>query len=226
MIDINEKNGVLVSIHGLLSRAEWNMEIAPIASNQGWIVAPCVYDTNTPDLLFNSRKRNKVVEEFREWIYDIQKRFDNKISIIAHSFGSYIVGAYLTGFDNEECPPVCFNSIILTGSILNPEFDWEKYRGLSVGKVYNTIAPNDEYVKFLPNADWKKLIGMSKLFGRSGVEGFNNESQMLVQSSNEIFTHTNTIKRDILETKWLPFLNANRNALDFEMIDYFKRNKL
>ncbi|MCL2650771.1 MAG: hypothetical protein FWD60_07080 [Candidatus Azobacteroides sp.] len=226
LIDINEKNGVLVSIHGLLSKAEWNMEIAPIASNQGWVVAPYVYDTNTPDLLFNSRKRNKVVEEFREWIYDIQKRFDNKISIIAHSFGSYIIGAYLTGFDNEECPPVCFNSIILTGSILNPEFDWEKYRGLSVGKVYNTIAPNDEYVKFLPNADWKKLIGMSKLFGRSGVEGFNNESPMLEQRSNEIFTHTNTIKRDILETKWLPFLNANKNALDFEMIDYFKRNKL
>lgn len=87
------------------------------------------------------------------------------------------------------------------------------------------IAPNDEYVRFMPNADWKKMLGMSTLFGKSGVEGFNTKTSMLVQSKNDIFTHNNTIKRDIIETKWMPFLNANKDAMYFETLDYIKRTK-
>jgi hypothetical protein len=223
LIDLKEKKGILVSIHGLLSRAEWNTEIAPIASSQDWIFAPFTYSTNKPDLLFRPGKRFDVLEEFREWIYDLQTRFEGDISIIAHSFGTYIIGAYLEGFDTDECPPVCFNSIILTGSILNEKFDWEKYRGLSVGSVYNTIAPNDEFVKYMPDTELKRFIGMSNTFGKAGINGFEKESSMLFQSSNEIFSHTNTIKRDIIEQKWMPFLNANGHSLRIEMNEYFKR---
>lgn len=209
LIDLKEKRGIIVSIHGLLSQAEWNNEIAPIASAEDWIFAPYTYKTNKPDLLFSANKRSKVVDDFREWIYDLQQRFEGDISIIAHSFGTYIVGAYLEGFDNGECPPVTFNSIILTGSILNKNFDWEKYRGLSVGCVYNTIAPNDEFVKFMPSTDLKKYIGMSNAFGQAGIEGFETTSSMLTQMEYNILNHTNSIKRDIIETKWMPYLNAN-----------------
>jgi len=225
LIDINEKAGILVSIHGLLSRAEWNMDIAPISSSQGWIFAPYIYETNKPDLLFSKDKRAKVVDDFREWVYDIQQRYDANVSIIAHSFGTYIIAAYLTGFDEGECPPVCFNSIILTGSILHSDFDWEKYRGLSVGSVYNMIAPNDEFVKYMPETELKKYIGMSPLFGKAGVDGFSSKTSMLTQSKNTIFSHTNTIKRDIIETKWMPFLNANKNAMQIEIYEYFRRTK-
>jgi hypothetical protein len=225
LIDINEKVGILVSIHGLLSRAEWNMDLAPIASSQGWIVAPYIYDTNKPDLLFNKGKRAKVVDDFRDWVYDIQMRFDSNVSIIAHSFGTYIIGAYLAGFEEGECPPVSFNSIILTGSILNKDFDWEKYRGRSVGRVYNMIAPNDEFVKYMPETELKKYLGMSNLFGQAGVEGFTSNSPILTQSNNAIFTHTNTIKRDIIETKWMPFLNANKDAMQIEFTNRIKREK-
>jgi hypothetical protein len=223
LIDLKEKKGILVSIHGLLSRAEWNTEIAPIASSQDWIFAPYTYNTNKPDLLFRPGKRFDVLEDFREWIYGLQDRFEGDISIIAHSFGTYIIGAYLEGFGVDECPPVSFNTIILTGSILTENFDWEKYRGLSVGSVYNTIAPNDEFVKYMPETELKRFIGMSNTFGQAGINGFKNESPMLTQNSFEIFSHTNTIKRDIIEQKWMPFLNANRYSLRNEMGEYFKR---
>ena len=223
LIDLKEKRGILVSIHGLLSRAEWNNEIAPIASNDDWIFAPFTYETNKPDLLFRPGKRSKVVDNFREWIFDLQRRFEGDISIIAHSFGTYIVGAYLEGFDNGECPPVTFNSIVLTGSILSKNFDWEKYRGLSVGSVYNTIAPNDEFVKFMPSTELRKYIGMSNIFGKAGIEGFESTSPMLTQTDYNILNHTNSIKRDIIETKWMPYLNANRYALRRESVDYYKR---
>jgi hypothetical protein len=226
LIDLKEKKGIIVTVHGLLSQAEWNNEIAPIVSGDDWVFAPYTYDTNKPDLLFKPGKRNKVVDDFREWIYNLQMRFEGEISIIAHSFGTYIVGAYLDGFDHGECPPVTFNSVVLTGSILNENYDWEKYRGLSVGSVYNTIAPNDEFVKFMPTTDLKKYIGMSTTFGKAGINGFKNESSMLTQSSYNILSHTNSIKRDIIETKWLPFLNVNKSALRTEMYEYFKRKHM
>ncbi len=226
LIDLKEKKGILVSIHGLLSDAEWNKEIAPVASNQDWIFAPYIYSTNKPDLLFRPNKRDCIVDDFRSWLYELQERFEGRISIIAHSFGTYIIASYLDGFDNEkEYPPVVFNSIILTGSILNTNFDWEKYRGISVGSVYNMIAPNDEYVKYMPETDLKKYIGMSDIFGVAGKEGFDSKTSILMQSTNNIFNHSNTIKRDVIESKWMPFLNANINSYEREMFEYLKRTR-
>ncbi|MCD8423653.1 hypothetical protein [Tenacibaculum finnmarkense] len=225
LIDLKEKKGILVSIHGLLSKAEWNQEIAPIASSQDWIFAPYTYDTNKPDLLFKPGKRSKVVDDFRDWIYDLQGRYEGEISIIAHSFGTYIIGSYIEGFINQDYPPVTFNSIILTGSILNKNFEWEQHRGYSVGSVYNTIAPNDEFVKYMPETKLKKFIGMSNDFGKAGIEGFDSKTPMLTQNSFEILNHTNSIKRDIIESKWMPFLNANRYSYRTEMWEYIKRNR-
>lgn len=217
LVEIHERAGILVTIHGLYSKAEWNVEMAPIASSQGWIFAPFVYETNNADLLFSEAKRSKVVNEFREWIYDLQQRFNAKVSVIAHSFGTFIIASYLEGFEAKEFPPVVFDGVILTGSILNTAFEWEKFRYKSVGRVYNMIAPNDEWVKFMLESDLKRFIGMSTYFGRAGLEGFKKSSQILTQSTNRIFTHTNTIKRDIIETKWMPFLNANRGILERDL---------
>lgn len=55
--DLNAHKGIIVTIHGLLSHAEWNKEIAPIASSQGWIFAPYMYNCQYPNLLLNSEKR-------------------------------------------------------------------------------------------------------------------------------------------------------------------------
>ncbi|WP_136437796.1 hypothetical protein [Tenacibaculum maritimum] len=64
---------------------------------------------------------------------------------------------------------------------------------------------------------------MSTIFGKAGINGFKNECSMLTQSSYNILSHTNSIKRDIIETKWMPFLNANKSAMRTEMYEYFKR---
>lgn len=223
LINMNEKKGLLVSVHGLLSHGSWNMDIAPAASSQGWIIAPYMYETNKPDLLFRKGKRSKVVDSFREWIYDLSKKYDQKVSIIAHSFGTFIVGSYLEGFDEDKFPPVSFNSVILTGSILNSNFDWNKHRGRSVGKVLNMIAPNDEFVKYMPQTTLKSYIGMSNLFGTAGVDGFQDDFPNVTQIKCKIFNHTNTIRRDIIETKWLPFLNANQDSL---MYEYWRKNQI
>ena len=214
VIDLNESNGVLVTIHGLLSNASWNSELLPIFSNEGWTVAPYYYGFQTPDILFRPNERQKAVDEFREWIQSIKDQYchsvNTKISVIAHSFGTYIIGAYLAGFEGN--PPVQFESIILTGSILSEDYDWSKIEGTnSVGHVRNEIAPNDQWVKWMPNKPWLKL---DKLFGQAGVNGFINNSALLEQNRTSIFDHNNVIKRDVILKYWLPYLKTNRGKLD------------
>jgi hypothetical protein len=208
-VDHYSPNGLLITIHGLLSTAKWNKEIAPIVSSQNWIFAPYIYEDATPDLLINPKKRASIVNEFREWIYDIYRRYDDThISILAHSFGTYILGSYITGF-SEFLPINMINCIILTGSILTPNFDWEAQRGKKVARVLNEVAPNDQWVKHMPKVQW---IDKDPLFGNSGVVGFEGKSEILTERSSNIFDHNNVIKRDVIENYWLPFLMANRNA--------------
>jgi hypothetical protein len=216
-VDHYEPNGVLVSIHGLLSKASWNAEISPIASSQNWVFAPFLYDdVNTPDLLINEPKAKQVVERFREWIYDIQSRYQHNISVIAHSFGTYILARYICGF--SEFLPIRLNAAILTGSILNEDFDWENHRGVRIGQVLNEVAPNDQWVKHMPKLKW---IYSDPLYGKSGVVGFKKPCDIVVQMTNEIFDHNNVIKRDVIERHWMPFLMANRDARTIEGNKYF-----
>lgn len=57
LIDLSEPTGVLVTVHGLRSDASWNEHIVPIASSQGWIVAPYYYGFQNGDILFSSQKK-------------------------------------------------------------------------------------------------------------------------------------------------------------------------
>ncbi|PHA94962.1 hypothetical protein COE79_29415 [Bacillus toyonensis] len=129
------------------------------------------------------------------------------------------MASYLEGFEE---PPVTFNTIILSGAILNSSFEWEKHKGVSVGKVLNEIAPNDQWVKFMPEKFLKKLLCIDPLMGKAGIEGYNQECNIVKQTTNRIFTHNNVIKRDVIQNKWIPFLNANRNSFRKEFMKKIK----
>ncbi|WIL44499.1 hypothetical protein QPJ96_21840 (plasmid) [Pantoea agglomerans] len=212
LVDLNKASGVLVTIHGIMTHAEWNANLIPIANSNGWIVAPYIYGFTSADILFNKAKRKEAVDAFRDWIFSVQENFcqkGEKISVIAHSFGTYLIGAYLDGFD--EFPPVNFNTIILTGSILNEDYDWESCAGFKVGRVRNEIAPNDQWVSWMQKkpSEW---LGLDPLFGQAGTKGFTSQSKILTQPTNKIFDHNNVIKKDVITSMWMPYLNSNKNA--------------
>lgn len=205
--------GILVSVHGLYSIGEWNADIAPIVSSQGWIFAPYTYTGNDMRLLFSPGKRNITVEHFREWVYDICQRYSSltpNLSIIAHSYGTYIVGKYLMGFPEL---PVDLNAIILTGSVLNRKYDWDShFAAARIGSVLNIYSPNDGVIKWMPDGKWKRRLRVDPLFGSAGFRGFVSNHPRLMQKKLSILEHNNGINRDVIETIWMPFLNNNSNA--------------
>jgi hypothetical protein len=201
VVDRNNQRKALITIHGILSDGEWNAEIAHIASSSGWIVAPFTYGYVKPTTVAKRSERQKIVDHFRDHINDIFDRYNCRISVIAHSFGTYIIGKYLLGFD---VPPVYLDTLILTGSVLHEDLDIGRFEG-RVRKIINEVAPNDSVVPYAP------MIGLWRdpLLGRSGDQGFKSGSKLLEQRTCDVFTHNNVIKRDVVSKRWMPWLEVN-----------------
>lgn len=192
---------ILITVHGIRTSADWNAEVAHIASSRGWIVAPFVYGYVDVTTLATKSKREEIVSKFRDHVYDIHSRYNAPISVIAHSFGTYVVASYALGFDK---PPVIFDTLITTGSILNPDMDLNEFSG-RVSFIINEVAPNDAVVNFAQAASlWK-----DPLIGNSGSIGFNFDNEILQQQNCSIFNHNNVIKRDVIAQRWMPWLEAN-----------------
>jgi hypothetical protein len=198
--------GVLVTIHGLLSDADWNAEITRVASRQGWVVAPYLYGSQTPDLLVRAAKRREILDHFRQWLMDlVEDAPEVPVSVIAHSYGTFLFASYLSGWD---VPPVWFNAAILTGSIIRRDFDWARHYGSGVCSVLNEVAPNDQWVRWMPDG-WSLV---DPLFGRSGVDGFTNPPHFVQEGKVTLFDHNNAIRRDVLVSRWMPLLDAEKMA--------------
>lgn len=201
VVDRNSRDKALITIHGIRSHGEWNAEIAHIASSCGWIVAPFNYGYVEAPTITKESERQKIVDQFRDHINDIFDRYNCRISIIAHSFGTYVIAKYLLGFDH---PPVSIDTLILTGSILNESLDVDRFKGRAF-KIINEVAPNDGVVAYAP------MIGLWKdpLLGNSGQVGFRSTSDILEQRTSDVFTHNNVIRRDVVSKRWMPWLEIN-----------------
>lgn len=199
--DRNNIGRALITVHGIKSQGDWNAEVAHIASSSGWIVAPYVYGKVGVSALLRPSQQRRIIDGFRLHLEDIRARYQCDISVIAHSFGSYVVASYLHGFD--RCPtPI--DTLILAGAILNQDLDLSKWHG-NVGKVINEVAPNDKLGKY---ARWLTL-GCNPLIGRCGEVGFSRSYDLLQQRRCDVFGHNNVIKRDVVSRQWMPLLEAN-----------------
>jgi hypothetical protein len=209
----NTRAKALITIHGIRSHGEWNAEICHIASSNGWIVAPFTYGYVEPTVFANPSQRAAIVDRFRDHINDISDRYSAPISVIAHSFGTYVIAKYLLGFDE---PPVPIDTLILTGSILNEEMDIDQFKGRAF-KIINEVAPNDGVVKLaVPASLWS-----DPMLGRSGEVGFKKTSNRLEQRECDVFSHTNVIRRDVVSRRWMPWLELNVGQVNEELTAKF-----
>jgi pimeloyl-ACP methyl ester carboxylesterase len=193
----------LVLVHGLKSHGEWYSHVTEIASARDWIVAPFSYGHRWLTALLLRNEQRAIIDEFRRYVYAIYERYQCDISVIAHSFGTFVTMSYLVNFDD---PPVDFDTVIFTGSILNPEFDLSLVNDKLV-RLVNEKSPNDNAVKWAPI-----LRVFNPSMGPSGVDGFSNDAEFLVQRECSIFTHHNVIDRDVVYQRWLPELEAHSGA--------------
>jgi pimeloyl-ACP methyl ester carboxylesterase len=197
------KRGVLVTIHGIRTDADWNIDVARFGSAQGWTVAPFVYGHRRSPILLSKVSRLKVINRFRDWLDQLQQEEnDSPVSVIAHSLGTYIFAAYLFGFD---CPPHRFAGVVLANPILSPELDWPS-RAEWVRKILHDRAPNDGAVPWMNMVNY---LAHDPIYGDAAVTGFKNRGDVVEERQAEIYDHSGGLRRDAIRGRWIPFLNAH-----------------
>ena len=116
-------------------------------------------------------------------------------SVVAHSFGTYILGYALLRFDF-----IRFDKVILCGSILPVDFPWDKLieRG-QVQAVRNEYGARDLWVKC--------VCWFVRGTGPSGAYEFTREHKRLEQRKFD-YDHSEYFGKDHIEHHWIPFLST------------------
>ena len=189
---------VVLLIHGIRTEADWGPMVRSKIEVPGQIeVIPIRYGYfDAIRFWFPFWTRNKPIERvYKEIRVALQKyrrsHPDAKLSIIAHSFGTYIVGEILKrGFDLQ------FHRLILCGSVLPQDFPWEQYQGrFDDDKVVNECGKSDIWPVLAQSASWG--------YGASGTHGF---GAVLVKDRFHAGGHGQYFKPEFVEKYWEPFI--------------------
>ena len=198
-------SSILLTVHGVETLGQWQEEISPSFDGiDGLHHEPHKYGVFRVYKILVPSYRKAQVRRFAE-LYDRWCK-DNTIrpSIIAHSFGTYIVAAALRRY-----PAMEFDSVILCGSIVANDYPWSKLIGEKVSRVRNELAAEDSVVKLFRSKLLRRLIPGT---GTSGVDGFTAPP---AEVSNEPSSYTHSeyflIKKHC-NRYWRPFV---RNVLAF-----------
>jgi len=117
-------------------------------------------------------------------------------SIVAHSFGTYILGNALLRY-----PYLRFDKVLLCGSILPCHFPWDRI--LERGQVQ---AVRHEYGR---DGAWARVLGwFVPGTGTSGTEGFAVQHPHLEQERLDFTTGRHPFDPAHMHEKWLPFFTA------------------
>lgn len=195
---------VIFPLHGIRTDAKWQNRLAELASDNGCQCRLDRWNFGRFSLLrfLSPSHRLTKVKWFRETYHtetrdrDVRLDRGDRPSVVAHSFGTYILGNALLKYDYLR-----FNKVILCGSILPRDFPWNEIieRG-QVQAVRNEYGVNDF---------WTKAVGwFIRASGPSGAEGFTCAHARLEQERFR-FDHHEYFERGHMEAKWLPFLNRD-----------------
>ncbi|WP_167837610.1 serine/threonine-protein kinase [Nocardia altamirensis] len=192
----------VVALHGIRTHAAWQRSLTEVAGRAGIGTHVDLWNFGYFSILrfLMPWARLAKVRWFRE-IY--QREFGNTAtaahempSIVAHSFGTYILGNALIRY-----PYLRFRKVLLCGSILPTNFPWDLLieRG-QVQAVRNEYGSEDVWTRAV---SW--FVSGT---GPSGLAGFTANNARL-QQEKFTFAHSEYFERGHMISRWLPFLTAH-----------------
>lgn len=136
----NPDSKIVVLIHGIHTDGSWQRCVQQeLSTINGLHIHDLGYDVVTAIQLFGpyrSTPVNRIAREIRRIKVEEPKA---KISVIAHSFGTYIVSKIL-----EDHPDIRFDRIIMCGAIISRAYPWDRNaRELNKSRIINDVGTRD-----------------------------------------------------------------------------------
>lgn len=196
---LQTKRKVIISLHGIRTRGKWQKDLSPLITEQGWIYYPLDFGWYSVLFFIPAIFRRGKIEWFREGYREIRNRYPDVVpSIVAHSFGSWILCKAIEKYEHLK-----FDKIILTGSIVNSDFDWKGIHARNqVAAVRNDIGSRDFWARFSRFFAWGT--------GHSGYAGFEQNSEFLTDKTYAHYDHGSAFGYDHYLGEWIPFLAQPR----------------
>lgn len=205
---LNLINELVVSIHGVESRGQWQIQITPELSGiEGFVHDPHLYGRFPFWKILFKRSRQKEIDKFYDRLNRFSEHYPNvRPSIIAHSFGTYIVSQAIINYE-----AIHIDKLILCGSIINHEYGWQKlFDDERIRRVRNEVAKKDKVVALF---NWKLMRRLVPNAGTSGIKPFKNDISNFEEQVFQGYTHSSHFIANMhCRVFWLPFL---RGTTDF-----------
>lgn len=192
---------LVVLVHGINTRAHWMNEVKPVLQKAGFSVAATSYGKfGVPRFLSFRRLREKAV---RNVLRDIQTavnvhkldtgREPTKMSVISHSFGTYVVSRILV-----ECPHIYWYRIIFCGSVVREDFPLESVLHQFSRPLLNEVGTRDCWPALAESAGWG--------YGSVGSYGFNRPP--VETRWHHGLRHSDFMTAAFCSKYWIPFLSG------------------
>ncbi len=199
------RSHAVVLIHGIRTAAGWRQRIGDEIEAADTSLTPVPVGYEFFDvirfLLPKGPWRRWAAKTVWRKMKDLHKNPNiSQVSVIAHSFGTWIVGYLL---ENEDLD---FHRVVLCGAVLDTRFDWDQVKKKIVGppfqdapnvRVVNDCGTRDIWPIFAKFATWG--------YGVSGRWGFQNS---LVRDRFHNLTHGDFFNDGFATTYWVPALTG------------------
>jgi hypothetical protein len=191
--ELRLKKTYVFVLHGIRTRAPWLSAVQKVLEEAG--VVPVTTNYGRFPLLrfvtpFHWTKRDVVDRVRRDIVAMRQGNDDGYFVVLAHSFGSYIVGRLLVGGMN-------FQRVVLCGSIMRSDYRFADDRP----DFLNDVGSRD----FWPIAASK----ISGLYGSSGSFGF-RRSGFVRDRFHPNLRHSDFLNEEFARQFWVPYLCDGR----------------
>jgi len=185
----------VMSLHGIRTRGVWQKDLVPVLARYGFIPYALDYGSFSIFKFASRRARDHRLDWLRkEYERVTAEARVQRPSVIAHSFGTYLVAALLTKY-----PAVRFDKVIFAGSIVGRNFDWPSILG--TGQV--NIVRND----FGALDRWPRMARyVVRDSGASGTEGFLKTHPALISQRFPQHGHSDYFHRTHFTQYWIPAL--------------------
>jgi pimeloyl-ACP methyl ester carboxylesterase len=186
---------VVVLVHGIRTRAQWYNAVAQTLREAGFKVELSNYGRFgllrfiLPIPFFRSSAARKVETAIRSTLEEYRTE---TVSIIAHSFGTYLITWLL-----EKRGDLKFNYIIFCGSVVKFNFPFQYFRD-HFKKIVNEVGTADTWPALAEIVTWG--------YGSTGAYGINNPG--IFDRYHQGVSHSKFLTPQFCRDWWVPVLKG------------------
>jgi pimeloyl-ACP methyl ester carboxylesterase len=197
----NDPLHIVVLLHGIRTHAEWQRSLAGELALAGLAPLPISYGVLNLARFLWPTSRKKVYQWFLDEMTSLKDRLiaGDRVSIVAHSFGTLIVGRALSDPDLPSFP-FKVERVIFCGAILPSDGSTISAIADKCSSLLNDFSRRDVWARA---ARW--VVSEA---GNSGFYGFGSIHAKLQQKRHEQLGHSAYFTRQNFRERWAPFISG------------------